>query len=557
MFVVYNEKVHEKPIKIWLRSKEDIEDSCLQQANNLSNLPFIHKWVALMPDTHTGKGMPIGGVIAADGVVIPHAVGSDIGCGMIFIQTNIRAEVLKNTMTGSGSLLQLIIGEILRNTPVGAAHHKKMQSSMVLDEATKNIEKYIKAPTLLPQIEDAYYQMGTLGGGNHFIELQEDEEGMVAIMIHTGSRHLGNRIGDYFNNIAKELNKKWYSKVPEEYNLAFLPVMSDEGRLYIEYMNLALDFAQENREVLLNSVIDVLTKRVEKYCNFIPEYTHKINAHHNYASLGILGYEKDGKTGYYFLKDHILSKLPSATLEHLTEALLFFQNTLPLGILGNFILQKASHKSNIFAFRDLHFTHTLEDEIMLSLFCAIKNHNKILLVHPSLKENYVLPIKILDNIKQGRRYVIVYHYNANKYLFYRLDNIYKVNILEDIDPGFSTKLSIVNVLLENSWGVSFINPESPTLEKWVLTLHIDDQKEKYLLKQIEKENKEGTLNKLSKNTYLYTINVLDANEMAPWIRSFTGRILDIKCTNQEVLGRIIHDVKLMKSYYEEDDYGAI
>lgn len=276
-----------------------------------------------------------------------------------------------------------------------------------------------------------------------------------------------------------------------------------------------------------------------------------------YISLGILGYEKDGKTGYYFLKDHILSKLPSATLEHLTEALLFFQNTLPLGILGNFILQKASHKSNIFAFRDLHFTHTLEDEIMLSLFCAIKNHNKILLVHPSLKENYVLPIKILDNIKQGRRYVIVYHYNANKYLFYRLDNIYKVNILEDIDPGFSTKLSIVNVLLENSWGVSFINPESPTLEKWVLTLHIDDQKEKYLLKQIEKENKEGTLNKLSKNTYLYTINVLDANEMAPWIRSFTGRILDIKCTNQEVLGRIIHDVKLMKSYYEEDDYGAI
>lgn len=285
MFVVYNENMNEKPIKIWLRSKEDIEDSCLQQANNLSNLPFIHKWVALMPDTHTGKGMPIGGVIAADGVVIPHAVGSDIGCGMIFIQTNIRAEVLKNTMTGSGSLLQLIIGEILRNTPVGAAHHKKMQSSMVLDEATKNIEKYIKAPTLLPQIEDAYYQMGTLGGGNHFIELQEDEEGMVAIMIHTGSRHLGNRIGDYFNNIAKELNKKWYSKVPEEYNLAFLPVMSDEGRLYIEYMNLALDFAQENREVLLNSVIDVLTKRVEKYCNFIPEYTHKINAHHNYASL--------------------------------------------------------------------------------------------------------------------------------------------------------------------------------------------------------------------------------------------------------------------------------
>ncbi len=285
MFVICNEKMNKYPIKIWLKSKEYLEDSCLEQATNLSNLPFIHKWVALMPDTHTGKGMPIGGVIATDGVVIPHAVGSDIGCGMIFMQTNIRADLLKNTMTGSGTLLQLVIGEILRNTPVGKAHHKKMQPSKVLDEATKNMEKYLKVPTLLPQIEDAYYQMGTLGGGNHFIELQEDEEGMVTIMIHTGSRHLGNRIGDYFDNIAIQLNKKWYSSVPEEYNLAFLPVMSDEGRLYLEYMNLALDFAEENREALLMSATEVLTKRLEKYCNLIPEYTGKINVHHNYASL--------------------------------------------------------------------------------------------------------------------------------------------------------------------------------------------------------------------------------------------------------------------------------
>ena len=285
MFVIFDKELNKKPIKVWLKSKEDIEDSCLQQANNLSNLPFIHQWVALMPDTHTGKGMPIGGVIATDGVVIPHAVGSDIGCGMVFVQTNIEANLLKETMTGSGTLLNMIIGEILRNTPVGVAHHKKMQPSKVLDEATKNIDKYIKAPTLLPQIEDAYYQMGTLGGGNHFIELQEDEDGLITIMIHTGSRHLGNKIGDYFNNIAKELNNKWFSQVPEKYNLAFLPVMSEEGRLYIEYMNLALDFAEENREVLLSNVMDVLTKRLQKYCNFTPEYTNKINVHHNYASL--------------------------------------------------------------------------------------------------------------------------------------------------------------------------------------------------------------------------------------------------------------------------------
>ena len=275
-----------------------------------------------------------------------------------------------------------------------------------------------------------------------------------------------------------------------------------------------------------------------------------------YVALGILGYEKEGKTGYYFLAPHILNKLPPSLADHLAEALSFFQNISPLGVIGHFILQKTEHKPSLFAFRDLHFTHALDDEIILSLFCVMKNHKKVILFHTSSKGNYVLPIKILDNVRQGRRYVIVYHYKSNKYLFYRLDNIQKITILDDSDPGFLTKRSIVNVLLENSWSVSFYTPDADTLEKWLITLHIDDQKEKYLIRQIERENKDGTLNKVAKNTYLYTIDVLDANEMVPWIRSFTGRILDIKCTNEEVLRRMIHDVKIMKSYYEEDNNGA-
>lgn len=118
MFVIYNEKV-KKPIKVWVEKETDIEESCLEQAMHLANLPFIHKWVALMPDTHTGKGMPIGGVIATDGVIIPNAVGADIGCGMIFTPTNIKLEEVKEIMTGNGSLIQAIIGDILRNIPVG------------------------------------------------------------------------------------------------------------------------------------------------------------------------------------------------------------------------------------------------------------------------------------------------------------------------------------------------------------------------------------------------------------------------------------------------------
>lgn len=285
MFVAFEKEKNKKPIKVWLENREDIEEGCLKQANNLSNLPFIHQWVALMPDTHTGMGMPIGGVIAANGVIIPHAVGSDIGCGMIFVQTDIDAKFLKETMTPNGSLVQALIGNAARNIPVGHNHHKSMQPSKVLDSAVKQIEKYMKAPTLLPQIEDAYYQIGTLGGGNHFIEFQEDEDGKVAIMIHTGSRHLGKMIGDYFNDIAKELNTRWHSEVPADFNLAFLPVMSEEGRLYIEFMNLALDFAEENREIILEQIMESFNSLIEKQLGMKVNCSEKLNVHHNYAAM--------------------------------------------------------------------------------------------------------------------------------------------------------------------------------------------------------------------------------------------------------------------------------
>ena len=284
MFVICDEKC-KRPIKVWVDGRENVEESCIEQAYHLAQLPFTFQWVALMPDTHTGKGMPIGGVLATDGVIIPHAVGSDIGCGMVFVQTNIKAEDLKTIETGSGSLLHNIIGGVQRCIPVGTAHHNKMQPSNVLGKAMNELEKYLKAPTLVPQIEEGFYQIGTLGGGNHFIELQEDEEGYVCIMIHSGSRHFGKQVGDYFDNIARELNAKWYSSVPDSFNLAFLPVMSDEGRSYLNYMNLALDFAEENREVMLSKVMEVVSKTVEKYCGYQVTYTDKLNVHHNYAAL--------------------------------------------------------------------------------------------------------------------------------------------------------------------------------------------------------------------------------------------------------------------------------
>ncbi len=285
MFVYYKKDEMLHPIKIWLEEEEDLEESCLKQALNLSNLPFLHKWACLMPDTHTGKGMPIGGVIATEGVVIPNAVGVDIGCGMAFVQTDIPVQLLRDTITGSGTLLQAIIGDILRNIPTGYNRYKKPQVCEVLDQAKEEITRYQGEEELLAQLEEGYYQVGTLGGGNHFIELQQDEKGMVCIMLHSGSRHFGNVVGQYFNRLARDLNDKWYSSVPSQFNLPFLPVNTEEGQRYINWMNLSLDFAYENRRRMLDKVKDIFSHYLLKYNNLTPVFTGELNCHHNYAAL--------------------------------------------------------------------------------------------------------------------------------------------------------------------------------------------------------------------------------------------------------------------------------
>ena len=283
MFTVNNDGA--MPIKIWNTSLEALDERCIEQTQRLSQLPFIHKWVALMPDAHAGKGMPIGGVLACEGVVIPNAVGVDIGCGMAFAQTNIPVSLLRETMTGSGTLVQAICGDILRNIPTGFNHYKKPQPSAVLDKAKEELSKYEADSELLPQIDEGYFQTGTLGGGNHFIELQQDENGMCCIMLHSGSRHFGNIVGQHFNRIAASLNEKWHSSVPAEWKLPFLPADTDEGRRYLDYMQLAMDFAYENRAVMLSRIKEIFTRYVFKYTGTEPVYSNEINCHHNYAAL--------------------------------------------------------------------------------------------------------------------------------------------------------------------------------------------------------------------------------------------------------------------------------
>ena len=284
MLVIFNENTP-SPIKMWLPHESFADEFCMEQALHLANLPFIHKWVCLMPDAHAGMGMPIGGVIATSGVIIPNAVGVDIGCGMAFVATDIKVAEIRDISTANGSLIQGIVGDILRNIPVGFNHHKNMQSCLTLDAALESMEKYEANPELCGQIEAGYYQAGTLGGGNHFIELQEDDEGCLGIMVHSGSRNFGKQVCDYFHQAARELNRKWHSAVPDEWRLAFLPVDCAEGKQYINWMNLALDFAAENRSKMMYAVRAIIEKWIGKHTDIVFNYAEEINCHHNYAAI--------------------------------------------------------------------------------------------------------------------------------------------------------------------------------------------------------------------------------------------------------------------------------
>ena len=257
MKVINTEKL---PIKLWL---EDIEESAMAQVRNLANLPFAFRHIAIMPDSHCGYGMPIGGVLATKGVIIPNAVGVDIGCGMCAVKTSIQDLDI--------DILKAILGNIRETIPVGFAHNKT-QCELPEAEYGKIIET---------QIESAKYQLGSLGGGNHFIEIQKDEEGFIWIMIHSGSRNLGKQVADAYNKIAVNLNEQWYSEVPKVQELAFLPLDSEEGKAYIKEMNYCVEFALTNRHIMMNRVKNAFGNH---YRSSI-EFGDMINIAHNYARM--------------------------------------------------------------------------------------------------------------------------------------------------------------------------------------------------------------------------------------------------------------------------------
>lgn len=262
------------PVKIWTN---EVDDKSRQQLVNIAAMPFVHHHVAAMPDVHLGMGATIGSVIATHRAIIPAAVGVDIGCGMVACRLSLTANDIDE------QALRKVFGQISRDVPVGRAQH---EDGRELVNAARPFEARLKLMTdKHPQLLKSFgkfskwvNQMGTLGGGNHFIEVCLDESDQVWVMLHSGSRGIGNALADYFIHLARRDMEQWMIHLPDR-DLAYFPEGTAHFDDYMEAVSWAQEYAMQNRQCMIDLVLAALRRHLPPF-----EVTSEVvNCHHNYV----------------------------------------------------------------------------------------------------------------------------------------------------------------------------------------------------------------------------------------------------------------------------------
>jgi len=275
-------------LKVWEDTPENeyvhFDWNAKEQGLKVASLPIVPWHVAAMPDGHFGMGAMVGSVIPTEKAVIPSAVGVDGGCGMIAVPTNIPDHLL-----GDSDFREEIYQIILDTIPVGFNSYPKVHALVDTWRDEFRAEWEHLAVDLHPEIgkkaTQTYTQLGTLGGGNHFIEISVDEAGYLWIVIHSGSRQPGNRIAQYFISKAQEIAQQYMIPLPDKY-LAYLPEGTELFDDYMQAIRWAQRFAKRNREIMLNQVWDVLSSEVSSIFDITPEKTaDPIQCHHNYIDI--------------------------------------------------------------------------------------------------------------------------------------------------------------------------------------------------------------------------------------------------------------------------------
>jgi tRNA-splicing ligase RtcB len=271
------------PIKAWTVGVP-FEPGAEKQLRNMASLPFIHKWIAVMPDAHQGMGATVGSVVATTGAVIPAAVGVDIGCGMMAARTSLSASDLPDNLFAIRSAIEAAVPHG-RSDNGGARDKGAWHDAPPAQQAawSELAERFALIGAKHPRVArgPAIEHLGTLGTGNHFIELCLDEQDRVWIMLHSGSRGVGNRIGSHFIELAKREMERFFIHLPDQ-DLAYLPEGTEHFRDYIEAVSWAQDFAMKNRELMMASVVAALAGS-----GALPAFAAQVeavNCHHNYVA---------------------------------------------------------------------------------------------------------------------------------------------------------------------------------------------------------------------------------------------------------------------------------
>lgn len=272
------------PVKSWTRGVP-FEDAAKQQLRNIARLPFIYKWIAVMPDVHLGKGATIGSVVPTLNAIIPAAVGVDIGCGMMAVQTGLSANELPDSLSGVRSAIESSVphgrNKRLRRSQrdKGAWGDLPEDVAIAWSDLAKPFKALCEKHGVLKNTNNVHH-LGTLGTGNHFIEVCLDESDQVWVMLHSGSRGVGNRIGSYFIELAKKDMERWHIQLPDR-DLAYLPEGTQHFDDYVEAVEWAQRFARVNREVMMARTLSALSNALQLEFEARVE---AVNCHHNYVS---------------------------------------------------------------------------------------------------------------------------------------------------------------------------------------------------------------------------------------------------------------------------------
>ena len=275
-------------IKAWTDGVP-VEDRALQQLKNVAALPFVHRHLAAMPDVHWGMGATVGSVIPCKGAIIPAAVGVDIGCGMMAVQTSLTSHQLPDDLSGLRAAIEAAVphgrtndgrkgdrgawGDVPRD--VETAWAETMHRNRPLGDGLAEI---VGRHPKIGQANNVSH-LGTLGTGNHFIEVCLDEADRVWVMLHSGSRGIGNRIGSYFIELAKREMERWFIHLPDK-DLSYLAEGSEHFYDYVKAVGWAQDYARTNRRIMMDRVLAVMEARFRDFA--LGDVA--VNCHHNYVS---------------------------------------------------------------------------------------------------------------------------------------------------------------------------------------------------------------------------------------------------------------------------------